>query len=122
MHELELAERELLDALRRGDLDAAGALLHEDFLITTAGWIAEPATKQSWLDSLADSMTLDSFDFRLLATQRFGDVVIALAESAQTGTHNKTPFSLIFRYTDVWIAGDSGWTLATRHASIMQIR
>jgi ketosteroid isomerase-like protein len=91
-------------------------------LITTAGWIAEPATKQSWLDSLADSMTLDSFDLRLLATQRFGDVAIALAESGQTGTHNDAPFSLTFRYTDVWIAGDSGWTLATRHASIMQAR
>jgi ketosteroid isomerase-like protein len=67
-------------------------------------------------------MTLDSFDLRLLATQRFGDVAIVLAESAQTGTHNGAPFSLTFRYTDVWVRRDSGWALATRHASIVQAR
>ena len=119
MDELERVERELLDALRRGDLNAASALLHEDFLITTAGWIAEPVEKQAWLESYADQMTLVSFDLRVVATRRFGDVAIVLAESAQTGTHNGAPFSLTFRYTDVWIGGRSGWALATRHASIV---
>ncbi|HEX4746776.1 MAG TPA: nuclear transport factor 2 family protein [Gaiellaceae bacterium] len=119
MDELERVERELLDALRRGELDAAGALLHEDFLITTAGWIAEPVAKQVWLESHEDQMTLDSFDLRVVATRRFGDVAIVLAESAQTGTHRGAPFSLTFRYTDVWVDGPSGWALATRHASIV---
>lgn len=117
--ELEQAERDLLDALNRGDMDMAAALLRDDFLITTAGWIAEPVAKQAWLDSLAERMTLNSFDLRLLATQRFGDVAVVLAESAQEGTHGGAPFSLTFRYTDVWVGGDSGWALATRHASIV---
>ena len=39
----------LLESLSRGDLNAAGRLLREDFLITTAGWIAEPVGKQAWL-------------------------------------------------------------------------
>jgi ketosteroid isomerase-like protein len=120
--ELERVERQLLDALSRGDMDAATALLRDDFLITTAGWIAEPVGKQAWLDSITERMTLDAFDLRVLATQRFGDVAVVLAESTQEGRHNGEPFSLVFRYTDVWVDGDSGWALATRHASIVPSR
>jgi ketosteroid isomerase-like protein len=118
VNELERAERELLDALSHGNLDEAATLLHDEFLITTAGWIADPVGKQAWLDSLAESMTLESFELRMLATQQFGDVAVVLAESAQEGTHRGERFALTFRYTDVWVHGDSGWTLATRHASI----
>jgi len=119
---LEESERELLSALSRSDINAAAALLRDDFLMTTAGWIAEPVGKNAWLDSLTEQITLDSFDLHLLATQQFGDVAIALVESMQEGTHNGEPFSLTFRYTDVWVRGDSGWALATRHASIVQHR
>jgi len=120
--ELEKAERELLGALSRSDTGAAAALLRDDFLITTAGWIAEPVGKNVWLDSLTEQMTLDSFDLRLLATQQFGDVAVALVESMQEGTHNGEPFSLTFRYTDVWVREGSRWALATRHASIVPHR
>ena len=120
--ELEQVERRLLEALRRADLDAAAALLREDFLITTAGWIAEPVGKRAWLDSLRGRMTLDSFDLRVLATQCFENVAVVLAESAQEGRHEGEPFSLVFRYTDVWVSGESGWALATRHASIVPLR
>lgn len=120
--ELERAERQLLEALSGGDLDTASALLREDFLITTAGWIAEPVGRQAWLDSLRERMTLDSFDFRVLATRRFEDVAVVLAESAQEGRHDGEPFSLVFRYTDVWVGRDSRWALAARHASIVSPR
>jgi ketosteroid isomerase-like protein len=120
--ELERVERQLLEALSSGDVDAAAALLREDFLITTAGWIAEPVGKQAWLDSLRKRITLDSFELRVLATQHFEDVAVVLAESTQEGTHDAEPFSLVFRYTDVWVRGDSGWALATRHASTVSPR
>lgn len=119
MNELERVERELLESLSRGDLHAAGTLLRDDFLITTAGWIAEPVGKQAWLDAAAERMTLESFDLRLIATQQFGDVAVAIAESAQEGTHDDKPYSLTFRYTDVWVRDERGWALATRHASIV---
>jgi Domain of unknown function (DUF4440) len=93
VNQLERLERQLLESLSRGDLNAAGRLLREDFLITTAGWIAEPVGKQAWLDELAGRMTLQSFDLRLVATQEFGHVAVAIAESAQEGTHDEKPFS-----------------------------
>ena len=119
MDELERAELELLDALGRGDLRDVSARLHDDFLITTAGWIAEPVGKQEWLESAAERMTLDSFELRVLATQQFGDVAVVLAESPQEGTHDGERYALTFRYTDVWVRAGSGWALATRHASIV---
>ena len=119
MNELERLERELLESLSRGDLDAAAKLLRDDFLITTAGWLADPVGKQAWLDGLAGRMTLHSFDLRLLAEQRFGNVAVAITESAQEGTHDDKPFSLTFRYTDVWVRDVLDWALATRHASIV---
>lgn len=122
MNELERAERELLEALRGGDLGAVSALLHDEFLITTAGWIAEPVGKQAWLDSMSTRMTLDSFELHVLATQDFGDVAVVLAESPQEGTHGDERFALTFRYTDVWVGRESGWMLATRHASIVPRR
>ena len=113
----------MLAALSRGDLHDVSARLHEEFLITTAGWIAEPVGKQAWLDSLSEAMALESFDLRVLATQRFGDVAVVLAESAQEGMHDGKAFALTFRYTDVWVGGaDSGWALAARHASILPRR
>ena len=68
---------------------------------------------------MAGRTTLQSFNLRLVATQEFGHVAVAIAESAQEGTHDEKPFSLTFRYTDVWVRDDPDWALATRHASIV---
>lgn len=115
--DLELVERELLTALQRGDVAASADLLRDDFVITTAGWLPEPVGKEAWLQALAGRMTLERFDFRLIATRRYGDVGVVLAESFQEGTHGGAPYSMTFRYTDVWVLESAGWRLATRHAS-----
>jgi len=115
--ELEQAERALWEALRSGDLDDAAGRLRDDFLITTAGWIAEPVGKDAWLDAFRERMTLEDFDFSLIATRRYGDAAVVICESSQTGTHDGAPFALAFRYTDVWVADTGKWRLAVRHAS-----
>jgi hypothetical protein len=86
-------------------------------LITTAGWLAEPVGKDGWLEAASGRMTLDQFDLKLIATRRYRDVAIVLAESAQQGSHDGAPYSMVFRYTDVWVLEAAGWRLATRHAS-----
>jgi ketosteroid isomerase-like protein len=117
MDEIEVVERALLEALQRRDVAACADLLRDDFLITTAGWLPEPVGKTTWLESAGGRMTLERFDLRLVAVRRYGDVAIVLAESAQEGTHDGAPYSMTFRYTDVWVLGTDGWRLATRHAS-----
>jgi ketosteroid isomerase-like protein len=66
-------------------------------------------------------MTLESFDLRLIATRRYGDVGVVLAESSQRGTHDGAPYSMPFRYIDVWVLETAGWRLAVRHASGMPV-
>jgi ketosteroid isomerase-like protein len=78
------AEHALLEA-KRHDFDALTARLTDDFVITTAGWIAEPANKPTWLAGLAEHQ-VEELDLRLLRVRRFGDVAVVLAESAQKGT------------------------------------
>src|SRR5262249_20441472 len=115
--DLKLAESRLLAALQRADLDGLRAMLRDDFLITTAGWIPEPVDKPTWLAGIADNMELDSFTLRLVASRHFGEAAVALVESDQSGTHAGTPFSMTFRYTDTWVLEDGVWQLAIRHAS-----
>jgi hypothetical protein len=69
MDDLELVERGLLEAIQRGDIAASGGFLRDDFRITTAGWLTEPAGKEVWLEALQARMTLEQFDVRLLATR-----------------------------------------------------
>jgi ketosteroid isomerase-like protein len=118
---IEEAERDLLDALQRGDLSRAAAMLTDDFVITTAGWLADPADKRTWLEGLEEH-TLDSFAVRMLAVRKYGDVTVALAESDQQGTRAGVPWQLTFRYTDVWVNHDGVSKLAVRHASVLGSR
>ena len=117
MDGLEQAERALFQAVQSGDLESAGSRLRDDFLITTAGWVAEPVGKQAWLDAVREQITLTDFDLTLIATRRYGDAAVVLCESSQTGTHGGAPFAMTFRYTDVWVSEAGGWRLAVRHAS-----
>jgi ketosteroid isomerase-like protein len=113
------AEHALLQALQRHDLDALTAFLTDDFLITTAGWIAEPADKPTWLAGLAEHQ-LDEFELRLLAVRRYSNAAVVLAESAQKGSRSGEPWEHTFRYTDVWLNRNAGWLLAVRHASAVR--
>ena len=115
--ELHEAEHGLLLALQQEDPAVLATFLADDFLIVTAGWIAEPADKPTWLDGLAQH-DLD-VDLRLLAVRRYEDVAVVLAESAQKGTRSGRPGQYTFRYTDAWRRVDAAWLLAVRHASIV---
>jgi hypothetical protein len=97
------------------------AMLTDDFIITTAGWLAEPAGKEKWLAGLGQH-NLDPHTFRLLAARTHGDVLVALAESDQQGTREGEPWNLTFRYTDVWVHDDGALKLAVRHASTVSAR
>jgi hypothetical protein len=117
--ELIAAESALLEAIRRQDLVALSGLLSDDFLITTAGWIAEPADKPTWLAGLTEHR-LDEFDLRLLAVRSYGSVTATVVESTQSGRRGGDSWTFTFRYTDVWLHPSSGWLLAIRHASIVR--
>jgi ketosteroid isomerase-like protein len=116
---LERRELDLLGAIRRGDRDAVAAMLADDFVITTAGWISEPVGKAAWLEGLADH-TLHSFELRVLAYRRCAGASVVVVESRQRGVHAGEPWDHLFRYTDVWVGAAGDLMLAVRHASIVR--
>ena len=98
-------------------LDTLTALLADDFLITTAGWIAEPADKSTWLAGLAEHQ-LDEFELRLLAVRQHDNVAVVLAESAQKGSRSGEQWELFGTQTcgDAEVR-DGSWLSVTRRSS-----
>lgn len=89
---------------------------HRRLLITSAGWMAEPADKPTSLAGLPQHK-LHDYDLRLLAVRRYGDTAVALVESTQKGSSNAGElWKHTFRYTDVWVRRHEGWLFAVRHA------
>jgi hypothetical protein len=52
----------------------------DGFLITTAGWVADPVGKHAWLDALREQMTLTNVDLTVIATREYGDPATTLAQ------------------------------------------
>jgi ketosteroid isomerase-like protein len=100
--------------------DRLASLLDEDFVITTAGWLDEPATKHVWINEVSTRHEVHQFDIHSVDVHDMGNVAVVLVLSTQWATWENSPFKGRFRYTDVWRQADSGnWRLAVRHASLV---
>lgn len=117
--EMTALENGWFEALRDQDWDRARRFMHDDFSITTAGWLDAPADTEQWLTHLAGRYRLDAFDYDDFRVRRYGDVTVVQCRSHQSGTILDTgePWSESFRYTDVWVFAD-GWRIAARQATI----
>jgi ketosteroid isomerase-like protein len=112
-------EAELLDCLAEHDLTRLGELLDDDFVITTAGWLERPSSRQEWIDGLADHGPLESYQLHSVDVRELGDVAVVLVLSTQRAVWKGEPFEGRFRYTDVFRRTPDGrWRLHTRHASL----
>jgi uncharacterized protein DUF4440 len=60
---------------RWGDL---GDLLDDDFVITTAGWLTAPATKQEWVEAVAAGHHIHAFDIHSVDVRDMGTVAVVL--------------------------------------------
>ena len=118
--EMSALENGWFEALRVQDWDRARQFMHEDFSITTAGWLDAPADTEQWLAHLAGRYRLDAFDYDDVRVRRYGDVAIVQCRSHQSGTilESGEPWSESFRYTDVWVSDANGWRIAARQATM----
>ena len=113
-------EHELFCAMRDVDAVALNLILSDTFVITTAGWLREPATKQTWIDGLSQH-SLTDFDIHDVVVRRYGPVSVALVHSTQSGSFRGASYTHEFRYTDVWwFQGDKNWQLDVRHATLLR--
>ncbi len=113
-------ESSILQAIVDRDWDRLAAHLHDDFVITTAGWLDAPATKQNWLREVADRHSVHKFKIQAIDVRDLGRVRVALVLSTQWATWKNEPFIGDFRYTDVWHADENDeWHLVVRHATLL---
>jgi hypothetical protein len=117
--DLAALETAILQALVDKDRSRLMALLDERFLITTAGWLAEPAGRDKWVQEVLDRHLLHDFSIQSIEARELGGCVVALVLSSQTVTWQGQRQTYGFRYTDVWTPKDEEWLLAVRHASMV---
>ena len=113
-------EASILTAVVDKHWDGLRSLLDDDFVITTAGWLDAPATRDQWVDEVSTRHDLHDFEIQSVDVHDLGGVAVALVLSTQHATWKGAPFTGRFRYTDVWRPNDAGdWLLAVRHASLV---
>jgi ketosteroid isomerase-like protein len=113
-------EASILQAVVDRRWDDLVDLLDDDFVITTAGWLDRPASKQQWIEEVAARHLVHGFDIHSVDVRDLGTVAVVLVSSTQTATWKNAPFEGDFRYTDVWRGDSAGqWRLAVRHASLV---
>lgn len=118
--DFEALERSILQSVVDRSWADLADLLHDDFVIITAGWLTEPASKETWIAEVAESHDLHGFDIHSVDVRDLGAVAVVLVLSTQRATWKDAPFEGMFRYTDVWRADDGDhWRLAVRHASLL---
>jgi hypothetical protein len=100
--DLAALETAVLQALVDKDRSTLMALLDERFLITTAGWLAEPAGRDEWVQEALDRHLMHHFSIHSIEERDLDGVVVALVLSSQTVTWQGQRQTYRFRYTDVW--------------------
>ena len=114
--EIERVERELLDALRTGDV--AKIEKYEDETYTLVSTRGEVTTRA---DDIADAKKGDIryTEFRNHDTtmRLYGDSAVRLGITSLKGTSSGKPFALDVRFTDTYIRRPDGWKLASSHAT-----
>lgn len=95
-------ETAILQAVVDRDWGGLAELLDDDFVITTAGWLSTPATKDTWVAEVTERHRLHGFEIHSVDVRDLGAVVVVLVLSTQSATWKDAPFQGRFRYTDVW--------------------
>lgn len=85
-------ETEILDCLAAQDMAHLGELLDDDFVITTAGWLERPSSREEWIDGLADHGPLESYQLHSVDVRMLGEVAVVLALSTQRAVWKGAPF------------------------------
>jgi hypothetical protein len=119
--DLAALEAAVLQALVDKDRPTLMALLDERFVITTAGWLAEPAGRDEWVQEVLDRHLMHDFSIHSIEERALDGVLVALVLSSQSVTWQGQRQTYRFRYTDVWRPEGEQWLLAVRHASMLPV-
>src|SRR4051812_28272604 len=117
--ELERLEDEWMASMQARDMDRLEELVADGFRFTAIHLNPEPMTREQWMGAAREGYTIVSFAFETMEVDVFGDTAVIHARYSQVASYGTTNLSNMFRLTDVWARGMSGWQVVARHSSIL---
>ena len=100
----------------RGDADALGGMLADDFV--GIGPLGFMLTKEQWLARFqSGALRYDAFAWDEVRVRVYGDAAIATGRQSQAGTYQGHDVRGQFRATQVFVRQDGRWRLAGLHLS-----
>jgi ketosteroid isomerase-like protein len=117
--ELERLEDEWMASMQARDMDRLEELVADGFRFMAVHLYPEPMTRQQWMDAAREGYTIVSYAFERMDVDVFGDTGVIHARYSQVANFEQTNLSNVFRLTDVWARGVTGWQVVARHSSIL---
>ena len=111
-------EKEMMDALLKGDAAASEKYLADGYIFTGPdGAVANRA--QSISDLKTGALKLQEASIEDPKVQVYGDTVVVVFGSTDKGTYKGKDISGKSRWTDVFVRRDGKWQLVATHGSMV---
>jgi len=117
--ELAHLEQEWMSAMQSRDMERLEELVAPGFRFTAIHLYPEPMSRDQWMGAAREGYTITSFAFELMEIELFGDTAVIHARYSQVASWDQNNLSNVFRLTDVWSRGGTGWQVVARHSSIL---
>jgi hypothetical protein len=110
-------ERDLMQAVRKRDLDFCERTLGEEFTLTTGRPGAEVRDREEWLAVTGERYELESFEFESIEPRVYGHVALVHTRHRQRGRLDGDDRTGSYLTSDLWVRRAGCWQLVARHAS-----
>jgi ketosteroid isomerase-like protein len=117
--ELAHLEEEWMSAMQSRDMNRLEELVAEGFRFTAIHLNPEPMSREQWMGAAREGYRITSFAFEEMDIDVFGDTAVIHSRYSQVARWEQNNLSNVFRLTDVWARGVSGWQVVARHSSIL---
>ena len=111
--ELYRIEQQLASAIERSDVDAAGGLLADDFVLSSTGGVGDHVPRDEWLESLTKLETR-SLSPQVLGARIIGDVAVVRLRVSWDATLGDRDLTGDYAVTDVFRDQDGNRLLSWR--------
>jgi hypothetical protein len=111
--ELYRIEQQLASAIERSDVDAAGGLLADDFVLSSTGGVGDHVPRDEWLESLTKLETR-SLSPQVLGARIIGDVAVVRLRVSWDATLGDRDLTGDYAVTDIFRDQDGNRLLSWR--------
>jgi ketosteroid isomerase-like protein len=112
-------QHDWMQAVLERDMDRLEQIVADGFRFTAVHLNPEPMTREQWMGAARDGYTILSFAYEHMDIGVWDDTAVVNARYSQVASYQHTPLSNVFRLSDIWHRGPSGWQVVHRHSSVL---